>query len=78
MEFEEAERLHQRVARIAGRTGGRRGFCRARTGRAGRRGRGAIRRGRDAIQLWFLIGGCWQAPQLLYLTENMGAGRERA
>ena len=29
----------------------------------------------EAVQLWFLIGGCWQPPQLLRLSEIAGAGQ---
>ena len=29
----------------------------------------------DAVELWFLIGGCWQPPRHLWLTEIAGAGQ---
>jgi hypothetical protein len=29
----------------------------------------------DAIDLWFLIGGCWQPPRRLLLSEVDGAGQ---
>ena len=73
MQFEEAERLHQRVARIA--------EVQASGGELARpldrlAGVAVVPSWRpDAIQLWFLIGGCWQPPQLLWLTEIAGAGQ---
>jgi hypothetical protein len=29
----------------------------------------------DAVDLWFLIGGCWQTPRRLLLSEVDGAGQ---
>ena len=75
MDFEDAERLHQRVARIAA--------VQASSGELPRpldqlAGVAVVPSWRhDAIQLWFLIGGCWQPPQLLWLTEVAGAGQSR-
>ena len=28
----------------------------------------------ETVELWFLLGGCWQAPLRLSLSENAGAG----
>lgn len=73
MQFEEAERLQQRIVRIAA--------VQASSGELPRTldrlaGVAVVPSARpDAIQLWFLIGGCWQAPQLLWLTETAGAGQ---
>jgi excinuclease UvrABC nuclease subunit len=73
MQFEEAERLHERVARIDA--------VRAASGDLPRTldhlaGVAVVPSARpDAIQLWFLIGGCWQPPKLLWLTEIAGAGQ---
>jgi excinuclease UvrABC nuclease subunit len=73
MEFEEAERLHQRVARIAAVQASGGDLPRTLDQLAGVAVAPSARP--DAIQLWFLIGGCWQAPQLLWLTEIAGAGQ---
>ncbi len=73
MEFEEAERLHQRVARIAAVQASGGELPRTLDQLAGVAVAPSARP--DAIQLWFLIGGCWQAPQLLWLTEIAGAGQ---
>ena len=73
MQFEEAARLHERSARIA--------QVQAAGGELPRTldrlaGVAVVPSSHpEAIQLWFLIGGCWQAPQLLWLSEIAGAGK---
>jgi excinuclease ABC subunit C len=73
MQFEEAARLHERCARIA--------QVQAAGGELPRTldrlaGVAVVPSSHpEAIQLWFLIGGCWQPPQLLWLTEIAGAGQ---
>ena len=73
MQFEEAERLHQRIVRIAAVQASSGELPRALDHLAGVAVVPSARP--DAIQLWFLIGGCWQPPQLLWLTEVAGAGQ---
>ena len=73
MQFEEAERLHERIARIAAvqASGGELPCALEQLA-----GVAVVPSSRpDAIQLWFLIGGCWQPPQILWLTEIAGAGQ---
>jgi excinuclease ABC subunit C len=72
MQFEDAERLHQRVARIA--------EVQASSGELPRTldqlsGVAIVPSAQpDAVALWFLLGGCWQPPRYLWLTEIAGAG----
>lgn len=73
MQFEEAERMHQRCARIAevGAAAGPLARCLDQLA-----GVAVLPSAHpDAIQLWFLIGGCWQQPRLLWLSEIDGAGK---
>jgi hypothetical protein len=73
MQFEEAERLHQRTARIA--------EVQAAAGELPRTldrlaGVAVVPSSiPDAIDLWFLIGSCWQTPRRLLLSEVDGAGQ---
>jgi len=73
MQFEEAERLHQRTSRIA--------EVQAAAGELPRTldrlaGVAVVPSSvPDSIDLWFLIGGCWQAPRRLLLSEADGAGQ---
>ena len=73
MQFEEAERLHQRTARIS--------EVQAAAGELPRTldrlaGVAVVPSSiPDAIDLWFLIGGCWQTPRRLLLSEADGAGQ---
>lgn len=73
MQFEEAERLHQRVTRISevqeligplacpiDRLAGVAVVPSAEP---------------DAVDLWFMLGGCWQEPRSLLLSETAGAGQ---
>jgi excinuclease UvrABC nuclease subunit len=73
MQFEDAERLHQRVARIAEVQAAAGDLPRTLDRLAGVAVVPSARP--DAIQLWFLIRGCWQPPQVLWLTEIAGAGQ---
>jgi excinuclease ABC subunit C len=73
MQFEEAERLHQRLARIAAVQASSGDLPRTLDRLAGVAVVPSARP--DAIQLWFLIQGCWQPPRLLWLTEIAGAGQ---
>jgi hypothetical protein len=73
MQFEEAERLHQRVAQIAavragagelaGEIGGMAGVAVVPSAEPG------------AVELWFVSGGRWLEPRRLCLSETAGAGR---
>ena len=73
MQFEEAERLHQRCARIAEVQAADGDLAQTVDRLAGVAVLPAAHP--EAVQLWFLIGGCWQPPQLLWLTEIAGAGQ---
>ncbi len=73
MQFEEAEHLHQRCARIAEVAGAAGPLARGLDQLAGIAVLPSAHP--EAIQLWFLIGGCWQPPQLLWLSEIDGAGK---
>jgi len=72
MQFEEAARLHQRVERIA--------EVRSTAGELPRTldrlaGVAVLPSAiADCIDLWFLIGGRWQEPRRLVLSESAGAG----
>jgi excinuclease ABC subunit C len=72
MQFEEAERLHQRVERIAQVQAAAGDLPRTLDRLAGV----AVLPSSvpQCIDLWFLIGGCWQEPLRLSLTEESGAG----
>jgi len=73
MQFEEAERLHQCTARIA--------EVQAAAGELPRTldrlaGVAVVPSSiPEAVDLWFLIGGCWQTPRRLLLSEVDGAGQ---
>lgn len=72
MQFEEAERLHQRLARIAGvleLAGDLAGAIDQMAGVAVTRSAET-----EAVELWFLVGGCWQEPLRLSISEMAGAG----
>ena len=73
MQFEEAERLHQRTARIAEVQAAAGELPRTLDRLAGV----AVLPSAipDAIDLWFLIGAHWQSPRRLMLTEIAGAGQ---
>jgi len=73
MDFEEAERLHQRSARIAEVQSAAGELPRTLDRLAGV----AIVPAAvpDAVDLWFLIGGCWHPPRRLLLSEVDGAGQ---
>jgi hypothetical protein len=72
MQFEEAERMHQRVARIA--------EVQALAGDLARpvdRLAGVavtLSSIAEVIDLWFLAGGRWQQPRRVNLSETIGAG----
>ncbi len=73
MQFEEAERLHQRVARI--------GEVQALSGDLARSldrlaGVAVVRSTEpETIELWFLARGRWQEPRRVSLSETSGAGQ---
>jgi excinuclease UvrABC nuclease subunit len=73
MQFEEAERLHQRVARI--------GEVQALSGDLARSldrltGIAVVRSTEpETIELWFLARGRWQEPRRVSLSETSGAGQ---
>ena len=73
MQFEDAERLHQRVARIA--------EVQAAAGELGRAldqlaGVAVLPSSApESVDLFFLIGGCWQEVRRLSLSEIAGAGQ---
>jgi excinuclease UvrABC nuclease subunit len=73
MQFEEAASLHQRLARIE--------QVQAAAGNLARTlerlaGVAIAPSGEpDAVELWFLAGGCWQEPQRLSLSDSAGAGQ---
>jgi excinuclease ABC subunit C len=70
MQFEEAERLHQRVTRIR--------EVQARSGELARsldalNGVAVTPSAEDeAVELWFMLGGRWQTPRVLSLSEGAG------
>jgi hypothetical protein len=73
MQFEEAEHLHQRAARI--------GEVQALSGDLARSldrltGVAVVRSIEPrTIELWFLARGCWQEPRRVSLSETSGAGQ---
>ncbi|MGD1096386.1 MAG: hypothetical protein ABSB35_30885 [Bryobacteraceae bacterium] len=73
MQFEEAERLHARVARIEEVQGLIGPIAHSLELLAGI----AITPSADfeTVELWFLLGGCWQKPVKLALSEKDGAGQ---
>jgi hypothetical protein len=73
MDFEEAERLHQRTTRIAEVQSAAGELPRTLDRLAGAAVVPAAIP--DAVDLWFLIGGCWQTPRRLLLSEVDGAGQ---
>jgi excinuclease ABC subunit C len=73
MQFEEAERLHARSARIEEVQGLAGGLACAVDRFAGVAVVPSTEP--DAVELWFILGGCWQEPRLLSLSETAGAGQ---
>jgi hypothetical protein len=73
MQFEEAERLHARVARIEEVQGLIGSIASSLERLAGL----AVTPSADSetVELWFLLGGCWQEPVRLPLSEKDGAGQ---
>jgi len=73
MQFEEAERLHARVSRVA--------EVRSLAGELAhsldRLAGVAVTPSAqdDAVELWFLLGGCWQTPRRLSVSETAGMGQ---
>ena len=72
MQFEDAERLHQRVARIVEVQSSSGDLPRTLDRLSGVAVAPSAQP--DSVELWFLIGGCWQPPRRLWLTEVAGAG----
>lgn len=73
MQFEEAERMHQRVERIAGVQTLAGDLARAVDQLAGVAVTPSAEAG--AVELWFLLGGCWQDPVRFELAASLDAGR---
>ena len=75
MQFEEAERLHQRLTRIreVQASGGE--LARSIAELNGAAVTGSSEEG--AIELWFLRGGCWQKPHLLSISDSAGDSMDR-
>ena len=73
MQFEEAERLHGRVSRVAEVQSLAGDLARALDRLAGVAVTPSAQH--DAVELWFLLGGCWQTPRRLSLSETAGAGQ---
>jgi excinuclease UvrABC nuclease subunit len=73
MQFEEAERLHQRAERIAAVQGLAGELARAVDQLAGVAVTPSVEHG--VVDLWFLLGGCWQEPLKFPLAEAVDAGR---
>jgi hypothetical protein len=73
MQFEEAERLHQRVVRITEVQGlaGPLASSLERLHGAAISPCGEM----DSVQVWFLLGGRWLEPRTLCLSETAGAGK---
>jgi excinuclease ABC subunit C len=73
MQFEEAERLHQRVVRITEVQSLIGPLARSLDMLAGV----AVTLSVDwqVVELWFMLGGCWQEPLRLSLSETAGAGQ---
>jgi excinuclease ABC subunit C len=72
MQFEEAERMHQRIARIAEVQGLAGELARPVDRLAGVAVTGST--AEEAVDLWFLCGGCWQQPRRVSLSETIAAG----
>jgi excinuclease UvrABC nuclease subunit len=73
MQFEEAERMHQRVARIA-EVQALSGDLAASLDQLA--GAAVVPSSEpDCVDLWFLIGGRWQDPLRVPLSETLGAGQ---
>ena len=72
MQFEEAQRLHQRVERILAVRSASGDLARPLDKLSGIAVTPAA--AHDAVELWFLLGGNWQEPQRLSLSEDAGAG----
>ncbi len=73
MQFEEAERLHGRVSRIAEVQSLAGDLARSLDRLAGVAVTPSVQH--NAVELWFLLGGRWQTPQRLSLSETAGAGQ---
>jgi hypothetical protein len=73
LQFEEAERLHQRVTRIS-EVQALSGELAASLDRLA--GAAVVPSADpDAVDLWFLLRGRWQPPRRVYLSETSGAGQ---
>src|SRR5260370_38973983 len=73
MQFEEAERLHARltgIEEVQGLAGDLAGAVDRLAGVAVTPSAES-----DAVDLWFMLGGCWQEPRRLSLSELAGAGQ---
>jgi excinuclease ABC subunit C len=72
-QFEEAERLHQRVTRIVE----VQGLIGPLASSLDRLAGVAVSPSAnpEAVDLWFVLGGCWQEPRRLSLSETSGAGQ---
>jgi excinuclease ABC subunit C len=73
MQFEEAEGLHHRVARIAEVQAASGELPRTLDQLAGVAVAPSVEP--ESIDLWFLVGACWQEPRRLALSETAGAGQ---
>jgi hypothetical protein len=75
MQFEEAERLHQRLTRIheVQASGGE--LARSIAELNGVAVLGSSEEG--ALELWFLRGGCWQEPHRLSISDSAGDSMDR-
>lgn len=73
MQFEEAERLHQRVVRITEVQGLIGPLARSLDMLAGVAVTLSVHW--QVVELWFMLGGCWQEPLRLSLSETAGAGQ---
>lgn len=73
MQFEEAERMHQRVSRIASVQALTGDLARSLDQLAGAAVTPSA--AAEAIDLWFLAGGRWQDPRRVMLSETAGAGQ---
>jgi excinuclease ABC subunit C len=73
MQFEEAAQMHQRAARIADVQSLAGELARSVDALSGVAVTPSA--ATDAVDLWFLAGGCWQAPRRVMLSETNGAGQ---
>ena len=72
MQFEEAERLHQRLTRIAEVQTSSGDLARSLDRLHGVAVTPSVQP--EAIELWFLVGGRWQEPRRITLSESISAG----